>query len=81
MDRRDLISRRGQAKVTLGVSLLFAVGLFVYLSLAGRPLRAAVLGVLVVVAGVWEYRRTMQDLVTTERYEAKAEEQRRKRRG
>lgn len=80
MNRSEILSRHGQAKITLGISLLFSVGLFVYLSLAGSPIRGAVLGVFVVLAGVWEYRRTKQDLVTTERYEAEAKSKQRRRR-
>lgn len=71
------VPRRGWAKITLGISLLFAVGAFVYLSLSGAPVAGAALGVLVIVAGVWEYRRKRQDQITAERYEAQAEERRR----
>lgn len=80
MNRREVLSRRGQAKITLGVSLLFSVGLFCYLGLAGSPVRGALVGVLIVLAGVWEYRRTTQDLVTVERFEADAESNERRRR-
>jgi hypothetical protein len=80
MNERELTSRRGRAKVTLGLSILFAVGVFLYFWFGNNPYRGSVLGVLVIVAGLWEYRRTMQDLVTAERYESKAEESRRKRR-
>lgn len=80
MNERELTSRRGRAKVTLGLSLLFAVGVFLYFWFGDNPYRGTVLGALVVVAGVWEYRRTMRDLVKTERFEAEAEERQRKRR-
>lgn len=74
------VPRRGWAKLTLGLSLLFAVGAFVYFWLAGSPVRGAGLGVLVVVAGYWEYKRKLQDQRTAERYEAEAEAQRQKNR-
>lgn len=65
----------------LGISLLFAVGLFGYLWLAGQPLKAVGGCLLVVGAGVFEYRRTMQDIVAAERHEAEAEASQRRRRG
>lgn len=72
--------REGWAKVSLGLSLLFGVGVFVYFALNDALLNGAALGVLVVIAGVWEYRRKRQDKRTVERYEAEAEEQRQKNR-
>ncbi len=71
------VSRFGLANLSLGLSILFAVAAFVYLWIAGLPLRGAVLGLLVIAAGYWEYRRKIQDQLTSERYEAEAEEQRR----
>lgn len=71
---------QGWAKIALGLSLLFAVGAFVYFSLAGVPIRGAVLGLLVAVAGYWEYRRKLQDERTALRYEAEAEKSRERRR-
>lgn len=65
----------------LGISLLFAVGLFGYLWLAGLPYRAVVGSLLVIAAGLFEYRRTMQDIVAAERHEAEAEASQRRRRG
>ena len=56
MGRRRL-SRYGLANLSLGLSILFAVAAFVYLALAGSPLRGAALGGLVLAAGYWEYRR------------------------
>jgi hypothetical protein len=73
------LRRNGWATVGLGLSIVFAVGAFAYFALAGTPLRGAVLGVLVLAAGVWEYRRKVQDTIVAESYEAEAEEQRRKR--
>lgn len=78
--RKPRTPRRGWAKVTLGVSLLFAVGAFVYLSLSGAPVAGAALGVLVILAGIWEYRRKLQDQITAEKFEAEAEERRRRNR-
>ena len=66
----------GWAKLTLGFSILFAVGAFVYFALGGAPLNGAVLGLLVVGAGIWEYRRRLQDERVAKRYEAEAEEHR-----
>ena len=72
---------RGWAKVTLGVSLLFAVGVFGYLALVGRPVDGVVLAVVVVAAGFVEYRRKRSDEITAERLEADAERRRRRREG
>ncbi|RYJ14167.1 hypothetical protein ELS19_09460 [Halogeometricum borinquense] len=74
------LRRNGWATVGLGLSIAFAVGAFVYFALAGSPLRGAALGVLVAAAGVWEYRRKIQDTVVAESYEAEAEAQTRKNR-
>lgn len=79
MNDRDR-KRRGRAKITLGISLLFAVGIFAYLALSGNLYRATGIAVLILVAGGWEYRRTMQDIVTAERYEAEANRRQEKRR-
>jgi ABC-type bacteriocin/lantibiotic exporter with double-glycine peptidase domain len=78
--RKPRAPRSGWAKITLGLSLLFAVGAFVYLSLSGAPLAGAALGALVVAAGIWEYRRKLQVQITAERYEAEAEENRQRNR-
>lgn len=74
--RKPRVPNRGWAKITLGVSLLFAVGAFVYLALSGAPVNGAVLGALIVAAGVLEYRRKRQDEIVAERYEAEAERNR-----
>lgn len=79
MSRRR-IPKQGWAKVTLGVSGLFAAGFVAYFWLAGTPLRGIALGVLLVLAGYWEYRRKLQDERVARRYEAEAEEQKRNRR-
>jgi len=81
MAGRTLSGRRGKAKIVLGISLLFAVGLFGYLWLAGRPFRAVGGSLLVIGAGVFEFRRTMQDIVAAEQHEAEAEASQRRRRG
>lgn len=78
--RKPRAPRQGWAKISLGLSLLFAVGAFVYFALAGAPLSGAGLAILVVVAGIWEYRRKRQDQITAERYEAEAENNRRRNR-
>jgi hypothetical protein len=65
------------ARATLGLSLLFAVGAVGYFAVAGTPLRGVVLGVLVLGAGYWEYRKKLQEKRVARRYEAEAEEQRR----
>ncbi|WP_224450610.1 hypothetical protein [Haloprofundus salilacus] len=70
----------GWSTVGLGLSVLFAVGAFAYLALAGAPLRGAVVGLLVLIAGVWEYRQKLQDVAVAESYEAEAEAQRRENR-
>jgi hypothetical protein len=78
--RTDPARIRGRAQLTLGLSLLFAVGVFVYLGLTGSPVRGAIVGVLVVVAGVWEYRRRLQDERKAMQYEMEAEEQKERQR-
>lgn len=69
---------RGRAKLTLGLSILFAVGGFAYFWLSDAPFQGVGVGVLVLLAGYWEYRRTLQDQRTAERYEREAEAQRQK---
>ncbi|WP_266075641.1 hypothetical protein [Haladaptatus caseinilyticus] len=73
--------QRGWAKITLGVSLLFAVVVFVALSFAGQPFRGVAGGVLIIVVGIWEWRRKRSDEIRAEQLEAEAEESQRKRRG
>jgi len=65
------------ARATLGLSLLFAVGVVAYFAIAGTPLRGVVLGVIVLGAGYWEYKKKLQEKRVARRYEAEAEEQRR----
>jgi len=65
------------ARATLGLSLLFAVGVVAYFAIAGTPLRGVVLGVVVLGAGYWEYKKKLQEKRVARRYEAEAEEQRR----
>lgn len=72
--------RRGRAKISLGLSLVFAVAAFVYLSLSQTVYHGIVLGALVVAAGYWEYRRNMQDVIAAERLEADAEKNQRRQR-
>lgn len=76
MDDRRL-PRQGWAKLTLGLSLAFAVAAFGYFWLADAPFQGAALAALVLVAGYWEYKRKLQDERTAERYEREAEAQRR----
>jgi hypothetical protein len=71
-------NRRGRAKISLGLSLVFAVAAFAYLTLTQTIYHGTVLGALVVAAGYWEYRRTMQDVVAAERLEADAEKNQRR---
>jgi hypothetical protein len=71
---------RGRAQITLGISLLFAVALFLYFGLGGAPFRGAVIGVLIVVAGVWEYRRRLQDERVAKHFEMEAEKQKQRKR-
>jgi len=59
------VSRPGDLVARLGVAVL------------GIPV---VLGALVVVAGIWEYRRKLQDQITAEKYEAEAEQRQRRNR-
>lgn len=71
---------KGMAKLTLGLSLLFAVVGFAYLTLQGKLLNGVALGLLVIGAGYWEYRRKLQDERAAARYEAEAEQHREQRR-
>jgi len=75
----DATKLRGRAKLSLGLSLVFAVAAFVYLTLTQSLFQGAGLAVLVILAGIWEYYRKRSDAIAAERYEAEAEEQRRKR--
>lgn len=72
--------RKGWAKISLGISVLFAIAVLVYFALNDALLNGVALAVLVIIAGLWEYRRKRQDERTAERYEAEAEEQRQKNR-
>lgn len=76
-----LVGRRGWAKVSLGLSILLAVAGFTYFLLAGRPVAGAGLGVVLLIGGIWEYRRRIQDLRAARKYEAEAERNRGRRRG
>lgn len=76
---RPRVPKQRWARATLGISLLFAVGAVSYFGLAGTPLRGLVLALLVLGAGYWEYRKKLQEKRVARRYEAEAEEQRRKR--
>lgn len=75
----DATKLRGRAKLSLGLSLVFAVAAFVYLTLTQSLFHGAGLALLVILAGIWEYYRKRSDAIAAERYEAEAEEQRRKR--
>lgn len=79
MDSRR-VPGHGRAKLTLGLSVAFAVGAFVYFWLADAPLQGAGLAVLVLGAGYWEYKRKLQDERTAERFEQDAEARREKNR-
>ncbi|MFB6299679.1 MAG: hypothetical protein ABEH65_05405 [Halobacteriales archaeon] len=57
--RKHKSKAKGQGKIALGVSILFAIGIFIYFSLGGSVLRGAVIGVVVLLAGGWEYRRKL----------------------
>ncbi|WP_129113668.1 hypothetical protein [Halegenticoccus tardaugens] len=74
------LRRNGWATVGLSLSLMFAVGAFVYFALAGTPVRGAVIGLLVLLAGVWEFRRKLQDTIVADLYEAEADAQQRENR-
>lgn len=74
MDADRTERQRGWAKVSLGVSMLFAAGAFAYFLLQGRVITGAGFGAIVVIAGIWEYRRRLQDLRASNRYEAEAED-------
>lgn len=74
------VPKQRWARATLGLSLLFAVGVVGYFAIAGAPLRGVVLGAVVLGAGYWEYKKKLHEKRVARRYEAEAEEQRRKNR-
>ncbi|WP_332898125.1 hypothetical protein [Haladaptatus sp. CMSO5] len=71
--RKRRLKRHGLATVGLGLSIVFAVGAFGYLALNGAMVEGVALGVLVLGAGVWEFRRKVQDEIIADTYEAKSE--------
>jgi len=71
------VPKQRWARATLGLSLLFAVGAVAYFAVAGAPIQGVALGVIVLGAGYWEYRKKLQEKRVARRYEAEAEEQRR----
>ncbi len=75
----DATKLRGRAKLSLGLSLVFAVAAFGYLTLTRSLFHGTGIAVIVILAGIWEYYRKRSDAIAAERYEAEAEEQRRKR--
>jgi hypothetical protein len=75
--RLPRLPKQRWARATLGLSLLFAVGVAGYFVLAGAPLRGVVIGGLVLGAGYWEYKKKLQEKRVARQYEAEAEEQRR----
>lgn len=77
---RGRIPSQGWAKITLGISVLFAAGVLAYFWVASAPLQGIAVAAFLIIAGYWEYRRKMQDERVARRYEAEAEEQKRNRR-
>lgn len=75
--RKLRVQRHGLATISLGLSVIFAVGAFAYFALSGAVVKGTALGILVLLAGAWEYRRKVHDSITAETYEAKAEAQQR----
>jgi hypothetical protein len=71
------VPKQRWARATLGLSLLFAIGIVGYFVIGGAPLRGVVIGAVVLGAGYWEYRKKLQEKRVARQYEAKAEEQRR----
>lgn len=73
----DRVKRQlGWAKVSLGISIIIGVGGFLYFWLQGDLFTGTGLGILLIGAGIWEYRRRIQDIRASEQYKAEAEEQR-----
>lgn len=71
------VPKQRWARATLGLSLLFAIGVVGYFAVTGTPLRGVVLGVFVIGAGYWEYKKKLREKRVARKYEAEAEEQRR----
>ena len=74
----DATKLRGRAKLSLGLSLVFAVAAFGYLTLTRSLFHGTGIAVIVIVAGIWEYYRKRSDAIAAERYEAEAEERQRR---
>ena len=72
LERKRTARQLGMAKIALGVSILFAVVAFLYFFLQGNPQAGAGLGILVLLGGIWEYRRRIQDIRAAKHYESKA---------
>lgn len=72
------VPKQRWARATLGLSLLFAVGAAGYFISTGAPLQGILLGIVILGAGYWEYRKKLQEKRVARQYEAEAEEQRRK---
>lgn len=71
------LPRQRWARATLGLSLLFAIGSVGYFTTIGAPLQGVALGVLILGAGYWEYKKKLHEKRVARQYEAEAEEQRR----
>ncbi len=74
-----LLYRDRAATISLMLSVVFAVGVAVYFVGRGQILYGIALGILVVVAGIWEFKRKLADVIAEERNEAKAKRYREKR--
>ena len=77
LERKRTARQIGLAKIALGISILFAVIAFLYFYLQGNFIAGAGLGIIVLLGGVWEYRRRLQDIRASKYYEAKAEQNKR----
>ena len=72
----DVERGRARAKISLGLSTLFAAGSIAWFWLQGDAFTGVGLAALLLVAGYWEYRRRLQDVRAAARAEADAERQR-----
>lgn len=74
----DVERSKSRAKVTLGVSTLLAAGAVGWFWYQGSSVTGIGFGLLLTVAGYWEYRRRLADVRRAARAEADAEQRERR---
>lgn len=77
----SLDARARRVRISLYLSVAAGVVAVGYFAATDRPVLGVGLGVLLVVAGAWEYKQKMADVRAERRREADAERQEERRRG